>query len=60
MTEATDYTALYHRAVGESYKLRQLLKESRDVFDEIKRDRGVYFNNIHLDEILIRINEVLK
>lgn len=41
-------------------QIKELLQECQSVFEEIKKDRGVYFNNIHLTELIDEIDGVLK
>lgn len=36
-------------------RLRELLKECSEVLEDIKKDRGIYFNNLNLTDILTRI-----
>lgn len=46
--------------VEEGEKLKELLKECQTILQDTKKDRGVYFNNLHLTDILTEIEEVLK
>lgn len=44
----------------ENARLKELLKECQTILQETKKDRGVYFNNLHLTDVLTEIEEVLK
>lgn len=58
--ENDDLSALITSGELEIGHLRQLLRECKEVFEELKKDRGVYFNNANLTDLLTKINEVMK
>lgn len=70
LRQSKKWETLYHRSVGEIYKLRQLLKECYTVVDMRKLYvRGKYITEgmevykseaDRLDALLTKINEVLK
>lgn len=46
--------------IVEVNNLKGLLKECQTILQETKKDRGIYFNNLHLTDTLTEIEEVLK
>ena len=52
------YEALYHRSVGEIYKIRALLKEVKDFIEE-ENPKDFTIMSERMDELLTKIEEVL-
>lgn len=44
----------------ENKKLKDILKECQIILQETQKDRGVYLNNLHLTDTLIKIEEEMK
>lgn len=59
LKQLKQFVNLYSHETEVTKHLWKLLKECKEVLEDTKKDRGIYFNNLNLTDLLTRINAAI-